>query len=321
MIREPTEYEARNLLLSSGIRFEDKGHYYSIRCPFHKNGMEKQASAALYKANWFFKCFTCGESMPFHRLYQELKHEPWNEHGTIKLVEKDLYERRVQQLEKERSSFEIIAGKITEVYDNAKALAYCRSRSLSDAFIKEFKIRATDLCQFKNKKLWHDRLLIPIYYQGKLYSLEGRDYLRTQTPKCLYPKDAQVSICFNQDNLRKDQPLVVCEGLMDIPKVWEYVTKNTTVTFGVSLAQEQKDFLKDCKNLILFIDDDKAGHSSIDFFEDFMEYDFKVARVHGKDPGDSTPEEIEYAISHAKPFGEFVIEESGLFNKEKFSLY
>ena len=57
MIREPTEYEARNLLLSSGIRFEDKGHYYSIRCPFHKNGMEKQASAALYKANWFFKCF------------------------------------------------------------------------------------------------------------------------------------------------------------------------------------------------------------------------------------------------------------------------
>ena len=29
---------------------------------------------------------------------------------------------------------------------------------------------------------------------------------------------------------------------MDIPKVWDYVTKNTTVTFGVSLAQEQKDF-------------------------------------------------------------------------------
>ena len=107
MIREPTEYEARNLLLSSGIRFEDKGHYYSIRCPFHKNGMEKQASAALYKANWYFKCFTCGESMPFHRLYQELKHEPWNEHGTIKRVEKDLYERRVQHLEKERSSLTI----------------------------------------------------------------------------------------------------------------------------------------------------------------------------------------------------------------------
>lgn len=321
MLREPTEYEARELLISSGVRFEDRGHYYSIRCPFHKNGMEKVPSAVLYKKNWFFKCFTCATNLSFSKLYEELKHQPWNEHGTIQLTEQRLYEQRLyQSTETARKTFNIIEGRVTEVYDNAKALVYCRSRSLSDAFIKEFGIKATDLCQFENKKIWKDRLLIPIYYKGSLYSLEGRDYTREQIPKCLYPKDAKVDICFNQDNLRSDEPLVVCEGLMDIPKIWDHFTKNVTVTFGVSLTHNQKSYLKHHKDIILFIDDDAAGHSSIDFFESFMENDFRVAVVKDKDPGDSTPEEIEKALKYALPYGDFIVEHSGLFNRQKLSL-
>lgn len=282
--------------------------------------MEKNPSASLYKQNWYFKCFSCGASMSFSRLYKELKNEAWNEHGVLNLTDVDKFSSYETDFEKERAAFEITDGHVTSVYDNAKALNYCRSRFISDAFIQEFGLKATDLCRFKNKKIWTDRLLIPIDFLSKPYSIEGRDYLRTQTPKCLYPKDANVDICFNQDNLRKNETLVVCEGLMDIPKIWDFFTKNVTATFGVSLTDKQKEFLKDARDLILFIDDDEAGRSSVGFFESFMERDFRVAVVAGKDPGDSTPEEIEQALKNSKKYGDFIIEESGLFHREAFSL-
>lgn len=321
MLREPTEYEAKTFLVSSGIKFEDRGHYFSIKCPFHKNGMEKQASAALYKKNWFFKCFTCGETMPFHALYKELKHEPWSEHSSVKLMDRDLYRQRLEKFsKKEKRNLDIVAGEVTSVYDNAKCLSYCRSRNLSDDFIKNFNLSATELCQFPDKKIWKDRLLIPIRYGGELYSIEGRDYLRTQFPKCLYPKGASVDVCFNQDELNIDDSLVVCEGIMDIPQIWKHLTKNVTATFGVSLSHSQKDFLKNCKNLILFIDDDEAGRKSIGLFESFMLHEFKVAISKGKDPGDSTIEELDCALTNAVPYGQFLVEDSGLFEKSKFSL-
>jgi DNA primase len=225
--------------------------------------------------------------------------------------------------DKYRKVYEIETGRITSVYDNAKALAYCREREIDDDFMNFFNFQATDLCQFKkmNKEdraaIWQDRLLIPITKEGQPYSLEGRDYTRKQIPKCLYPKHCKTDICFNQENLDKEKPLIVCEGIMDIHKIWSLIDKNVTCTFGVSLSEEQKRYLQNANDLILFIDDDPAGHGSVSTFEKFMSYDFKVAIVHGKDPGAASEAELRKALEQAVSWVDFIMEDVKLFDKSE----
>jgi hypothetical protein len=258
-----------------------------------------------------------------------LKHEPWNDHGDFSIK---VYHREFESLtDKQRETYEIIEGRITSVYDNAKALEYCRGRNIDNKFMQFFEFQATDLCKFKprldrDKKplrsaLWKDRLLIPINLEGKPYSLEGRDYTRQQFPKCLYPKGCKTDICFNQDNLNKDDLLIVCEGLMDIHKIWTGITKNVTCTFGVSLTEGQKKFLESASNLVLYVDDDPAGHNSVNIFEKFMQRDFKVAVTRGKDPGEATLQEAEYAIKNSILWVDWMLNEIDVFEKsDSFSL-
>jgi DNA primase len=318
MFRQPTEPDVRELLISSGIRFKDKGDYYSIFCPFHDN--RRTPSAALYKDKWLFKCFGCNTVYSFQKLYEVLKGKPWVEHGEFSMIPTQV---RYSITEEYRRIFEIESGRITSVYDNAKALSYCREREVSDDFMRFFNFQATDLCKFKKVdkddrvSIWQDRLLIPIT-KGRLpYSLEGRDYTRRQIPKCLYPKRHTKDICFNQDNLDIGKPLIVCEGIMDIHKIWSLIDNNVTCTFGVSLSDAQKRYLKNAQHLILFIDDDSAGHESVNTFEKFMEYDFKVAVVPGKDPGAASEEQLRKALDNAMPWVEFLLEDVKLFEKSQ----
>jgi DNA primase len=323
MLRPPTEYDARDLLLSAGVWFQDKGDYFKIKCPYHN---ERNPSAALYKDKWLFKCFACGETHGFARFYEDLKHEAWNEHSEFSLK---VYRREFEPLTAgQRDAYEIIEGRVTSVYDNAKSLEYCRSRDIDDKFMRFFEFQATDLCKFKpqldrdgkpaRSALWKDRLLIPIDLGGKPYSLEGRDYTRRQFPKCLYPKGCKTDICFNQDNLNKDDLLIVCEGLMDIHKIWTDVTKNVTCTFGASLTEGQKKFLQSASNLVLYIDDDPAGRNSVNIFEKFMRRDFKVAVTKGKDPGDATIQEAELAVKDSVLWVDWLLNEMKVFEKPRF---
>jgi hypothetical protein len=320
MTRQPTEADARDLLLSAGVWFRDKGNYFQIKCPYHN---ERTPSAALYKGNWLFKCFACGETRGFAKFYEDLKREPWNGHGEFSLK---FHRREFESLtDKQREAYEITGGRVTSVYDNAGALEYCRIRNIDDKFMKFFEFRATDLCKFKplpdrggkaaRAVLWKDRLLIPINLGGRPYSLEGRDYTRRQFPKCLYPRGCKTDICFNQDNLDRNDLLIVCEGLMDIHKIWARVTRNVTCTFGVSLSAGQKEFLQSASNLVLYIDDDPAGRNSVNIFERFMRKDFKVAATPGKDPGDASLQETERAIKTAVSWADWMLDSSGLFEK------
>jgi DNA primase len=320
MFRMPTEVDARNLLLSAGVWFQDKGDYFQIKCPYHN---ERTPSAALYKDKWLFKCFACGESRGFAKFYEDLKHEPWNEHGDFSLK---IYRREFESLtDKQRETYEIIEGKVTSIYDNAKALEYCRSRNIDDKFMQFFEFQATDLCKFKPRldrdgkltrsALWKDRLLIPINLNGMPYSLEGRDYTRRQFSKCLYPKGCKTDICFNQDNLNRDDLLIVCEGLMDIHKIWASITRNVTCTFGVSLTEGQRKFLESASNLILYVDDDPSGRNSVNVFEKFMRRDFKVAVTKGKDPGDATVQEVEFAVKNSVLWVDWMLNEIDMFQK------
>lgn len=312
MYLEPTDYDIRQLLVEQGIKFVDLPDRFQIVCPYHD---DHAPSAVLYKDRQFFECFACGKRRFFKTMYREFKHKNWEDDKELNLVRPKL--RAVELSVQMRREVEFEDGVITSVYDNPKALAYCRSRGVKDSFIDYFGLMATEVCRI-NGKMWDYRLLIPVQEDGKDYSMEGRDYYRDlDSKKCLYPKDAPIDTLFNVDNLNPKEPLVVVEGVMDLHKIWQDITQNVTATFGIMITRKQQELLRD-RDIILFIDNDEAGRKSIGIFEKFMRKDFKVAIVRNrKDPGDATVEELKKAIAEAVPYGKFLVEDLGLFPKQE----
>jgi DNA primase len=161
---------------------------------------------------------------------------------------------------------------------------------------------------------WINRLIIPLADDHYLMRCaEGRDYTRRQEKKVLYPVNASVNFIFNSAHLDTEKTLVVVEGVMDVHKIWQWVTQNVTCTFGIQLKEFQKEQLQKFDDIILFIDDDEAGRRSVGLFEEFYPKDFRVALVPGKDPGDSARAELEAAIADAKPFNVFLMDDIGIF--------
>jgi DNA primase len=104
---------------------------------------------------------------------------------------------------------------------------------------------------------------------------------------------------------------------MDIHKIWTGITKNVTCTFGTAITEEQKKFLQSASNLILYIDDDSAGHNSVNIFEKFMQHDFRIAVTKGKDPGEAVDKEAELAIKNSISWVDWMLNEINLFDKPK----
>jgi hypothetical protein len=65
----------------------------------------------------------------------------------------------------------------------------------------------------------------------------------------------------------------------------------------------------------LYIDDDPAGRNSVNIFEKFMQWDFKVAVTKGKDPGDATTQEAELAVKNSILWVDWMLNEIDVFEK------
>lgn len=143
MLRMPMEEDARALLDGAGIHYRDCGGYFLFKCPFHA---DKNPSAVLYKDNYAFKCFAGCGGMSWRKFYHKIRGVEWNENGSFSLSLRSL---RSAMPITERQHFAITDGRVTSVYDNVRALEYCRSRGVSDEFMRHFDFRASDLCRFK----------------------------------------------------------------------------------------------------------------------------------------------------------------------------
>jgi DNA primase len=250
---------------------------------------------------------------------------------------KDEKVRELKSLEKE---LRIRGGKI--LYDFSKnqlANDYIKERFLTEEFLETFEIgycTSVEICRafkdsFRDPYLeftkFRNRICIPIYEGSDLISIEGRDFTKRAKPKVLYPKGGSVSSLFNYHNLNKKEPLIVVEGIMDMPRIWQNITKNITTTFGINLTPRQKEQLKEFEHVIIFSDTDSAGRLMIKEFDDFMEKPYWIARLEDGDPGspENSLDTIKNAIETAKESTEFLLDESELiesqdYNKNYFSV-
>ena len=133
------------------------------------------------------------------------------------------------------------------------------------------RVNNTDIEQYKDRE---DCIIIDIgdgefdHHSNK--NKEYRSYARKGSDgekeyKVIYPSSAggvggsAYRRLFNIDNLDVTRPLIVCEGIMDIVKIWSYIDKNVTCTYGASLKPQHKRDLQKFKDIIVFSDSDEGG--------------------------------------------------------------
>lgn len=106
---------------------------------------------------------------------------------------------------------------------------------------------------------YHDRIIIPVWFKGKLANFQARDYTGESENKDLYIYGIPVAgMLFNYDNIRMDYPVVVTEGSVDVLRLWPYST-NCVSVFGNYLCDAQAELLKSASSLVILPDNDKGG--------------------------------------------------------------
>lgn len=328
-----------SLLYECGAsNIEDKDDYILFSSPFRE---DKNPSSVVYKdtlvtidfggdfrgsfSYFYFKC--TGKNLRLRldiNSSESLDNSFFNEEVDVS-INRVFNDPRTKELR-------IFGGEIQYDFSrNPQAQAFARRRFLSKDFREAFeigfctnlKIIRAPTQSFTNPKLkmtpFINRICIPVYEDYNLVSIEGRDFTNKGKPKVLYPKGGSVSHLFNHEFLDKNKPLVVVEGIMDMPRIWQYFTKNVTTTFGINMSSKQKNQLKEFDEVILFPDSDEAGMKMVSSFDDFIDKPFWVSMLKFGDPGDSNVslKEIEYALENKLESTEFFLKESELFENDK----
>lgn len=334
-------YPLGSLLESIGAKkLKDKGEYFHFSSPLRE---DKNPSMVMYKKNLYCIDFSGHFKGSLFKLYKEVTGESLLDFvgmnqkdiaNSFYSNKKDLKNsiRMETVTNQDVSYFHVLNGGIDyNIFKYRDTYSYLKKRFISKEFSDFFQIGYSKNCMlirspretasaddWKRSTLFENRLCIPIYFQGELLSMEGRT-LKDEKPKVIYPKGGSVSNLFNYDHLKKNEPLIVVEGIMDIPRIWDHITKNVTTTFGIQMTYRQREQLQEFQDVILFPDTDEAGRKMVDIFDDFYEGPYRVAFLPFGDPGDPniSINQLEKTIFGALGDTEYYIEQSKLFEDEQ----
>jgi DNA primase len=115
--------------------------------------------------------------------------------------------------------------------------------------------------------------------------------------KVLHPRNSKTDTLFNFDKIDNSKPVIIVEGIFDLPVVWE-LNKNCVALLGASLSKNQIAQLKTIQQLIIIPDNDEAGLNLISSLDEVLNIDFDIAFLpkEVKDPGEATKKIIEHAL-------------------------
>ncbi len=257
----------QELLIQSSIKIKgtpnSKG-WLSILCPFHND--HNFGSCSININNGIISCFVCG-SHHINDLLAENKAIDFS------------YKEEVQQQEIKKP----ISKKLTPDFKfnfismplNPEQFYYTKQRGFTKEFCEQFNIVRCFSFPYK------DYFAVPIYdTKKKIYECEFRKLLQYEYENTLnktediinyiadkkvkYESNAQLKkTLWNIDNLNRNLPLYVCEGIGSIPKIWLYISKNCTCTFGAQITKEQIEYLKQFKKVYYIPDFDRAGYEAV----------------------------------------------------------
>ena len=315
-------------------KLTDKGNYYQSCCPIHN---DSNPSFVIYKNSYHYRCFSCGENGHVYQLLEDLTGK--SVYTTFNLKRSDYRSRLFSKpvdIEKPKKFYNkdisfSISGNYYNVYDNVDVLSYIRKKNITDKFIYDFNIRYMYKAKVESQRInekdqieksdikLHNRLLIPIIENKKIINYELRDFTEKSKVKCLYIKYCPTNTLFNIDNLDRNKPLYVTEGISDLPQIYTYISKNCTAPFGISITDNQIKLLNEFKQIIFLPDNDEQGLNFISKLYEVLDREFYIALLDAdiEDPGKATLRQIKKAIENKIISVEYFLKKYQLLNKKE----
>lgn len=311
------------ILPQIGMEATEKGAYYQALCPNPSHpGGDHRPSWTIRKDNGVFRCWSCGYTGNIYTLIKQMtgqnpyfftglstNSKPSFGYRSIKKV------IRTQPTKKPR--YLQIKGEFYDPYTNSEVAAYLQDRGISKEYVNTFRVTYTPSAWINGTR-FVNRLCTPIILNHSVVNLEGRDYTRQQEPKVLYPRNSNRDTLFNLDNLDWSLPLYVVEGLMDHAKVWMYLSRNSTCTFGASLTKHQIELLHSFDRVIVIPDNDEAGFNVIKQIDaQWVDKQIYLLPLSDrfKDPGECNSNG-DFSLTEIVSYNEYVY----LKNKEKLGI-
>lgn len=287
------------------------GNGKMYHCPFHK---DNHASMSIDVEKGLYHCFSCQDCGTLRSLYYKITGKGICKELGIKMEEeyreqsytfpKTEFSTFLQKEKREEYEVEPLSahigfdGDIFSIENSDLGKSYIEKRKipLRVAMKMNFKFskysHSYDTEDENNKSkfmYFNNRVLVPVYEDGKLISCEGRNifskeewnnYYRNkgqhppQYKKCIYPKGSSTNTLFQLNSLDTSKNLYIVEGIMDLAVLRSdpfFNEKNSTSTFGCALTKRQLHLLLRFDQLTLIIDNDLAGWRGLQNLRNFME--------------------------------------------------
>ena len=176
-----------------------------------------------------------------------------------------------------------------------------RLRNFTPETIKQFEVGYTEeILLFKKDGTQYplrDRLVFPVYMNGKLLGVNLRRVKGTDEPKwSLQPRDFKYSeVLYNYDMAKNASEVVVVEGIYDVLAYYE-IGVVAVACFGAHLSKSQYELLvKTGADITLSYDGDDAGLRANDTATKMLRNKVTLRKVtlpDGHDPEDISREEL-----------------------------
>jgi len=246
-----------------------------VHCPFHK---DNTPSMSINISNGIFHCFSCHRSGSIEKMFKEYTGESLYKVLNIsfdefsKLAIPTVEFQDPTHLDIDSIHIDYNPMLLQSCRHSVAAKQFLRKRSIPFSVVDAHNIRFAEKIYINNpRKPYINVILIPIYEQGKLISMEIRstDPDAPKADKVRYPRGASVNTLYDLDHLDKKKPLYVTEGLMDLLVLRKYPQfANSSTIFGSAVTHRQKALLQGFDSVVYIPDNDKAGDATVQWFAD-----------------------------------------------------
>lgn len=309
IVREIRERVDMVALVGEYVRLEKRGARWIGLCPFHN---EKTPSFGVNQERGFFYCFGCkkgGDAITFVKEVERCGYVEALELLAEKAGVRLEYEGDEDPAEAEAAR---ARGSLYELYERLagtfhhflmadgrgeRALAYARSRRLSDETIARFRLGyapadRTWLYRFLRSKsyseaflaesglfskkypevtIFSDRLLFPIAdlrgrvvaFGGRLLSGDGPKYINSPETALFKKHDTLFGLSVAAQDMRSKGEALLCEGYMDCIAFHVAGCANAVAPLGTAFTEGQAALIKRfAGTVVIGFDSDAAGRSA-----------------------------------------------------------
>ena len=222
-----------NLISSRLSKFKRvKPNLYNCRCPICGDSQKNKNKARGYfyriKNNSNYKCHNCGVNMSLNNFLKEIDPETHKEYVFEKFKEGHTGKNFVT--EPPEDVFHTLATKPTfkkkvkidlpDAFDVARSKAYLNDRAIFSGefyYAENFKkfINNIKPDTFDSIKYGEERIVIPLYYEGKLIGVQGRALSTNPIKYLTIMLDDDAPKIYGLDRINTDRPIYIIEGPFD----------------------------------------------------------------------------------------------------------